>query len=317
MGRRRESNLHLPPHLYLKDGSYRYKRRVNGKQVAKNFGKSLSEALRLWAEAEGTDWEAETVRDAILAYLDSERGRLAPQTIERYEKSLKRLSPVFGDMRLADLEPKHVYQYLKARGDVSANRDRALLSAAYTHARRTGLFRGDDPTKALQYRNPERPRTRLVTDAELAALIAAAPPHMARIIEWAAITGMRQGDILALKVSDAGPDGVVYRASKTGKELLLRWTPSTRRIWQEATQGRIGQAVAFRTTLHTEFTGSGFRASWRAVCERAGVQGVTFHDLRAKAATDAKDPSKLLQHSDPKVTQKHYLRGRSEADPTK
>lgn len=43
------------------------------------------------------------------------------------------------------------------------------------------------------------------------------------------------------------------------------------------------------TLLTTEqgraWTESGFRASWRKACVKAGVQDVTFHDLRGTAVT--------------------------------
>ena len=39
------------------------------------------------------------------------------------------------------------------------------------------------------------------------------------------------------------------------------------------------------TTRMTAWTESGFRASWRKFCQKAGVDGVTFHDLRGTAAT--------------------------------
>ena len=35
----------------------------------------------------------------------------------------------------------------------------------------------------------------------------------------------------------------------------------------------------------TTWTESGFRASWRKACAKAGVVGVTFHDLRGTAVT--------------------------------
>ena len=33
------------------------------------------------------------------------------------------------------------------------------------------------------------------------------------------------------------------------------------------------------------YTSNGFRASWRKSCKRAGVTGLTFHDLRGTAVT--------------------------------
>jgi len=33
------------------------------------------------------------------------------------------------------------------------------------------------------------------------------------------------------------------------------------------------------------YTSDGFRASWRKTCKRAGITGLTFHDLRGTAAS--------------------------------
>ena len=39
------------------------------------------------------------------------------------------------------------------------------------------------------------------------------------------------------------------------------------------------------TSRKTSWTESGFRASWRKACKKAGVEGLTFHDLRGTAIT--------------------------------
>ena len=74
----------------------------------------------------------------------------------------------------------------------------------------------------------------------------------------------------------------------------------------------------FRTRTGEHYTGSGWRANWQRAMHRAVADGVlaasfTDHDIRAKAAADARaqglDPSALLGHSDPRVTSRHYLRG--------
>jgi len=39
------------------------------------------------------------------------------------------------------------------------------------------------------------------------------------------------------------------------------------------------------TTRGAAWTEGGFRASWRTACKAAGVEGLTFHDLRGTAVT--------------------------------
>ncbi len=74
----------------------------------------------------------------------------------------------------------------------------------------------------------------------------------------------------------------------------------------------------FRTRTGTPYTGSGFRAIWQRYMRSAIRDGVlrerfADHDIRAKSATDAVaqglDATRLLGHSDPQVTHRHYLRG--------
>jgi len=72
----------------------------------------------------------------------------------------------------------------------------------------------------------------------------------------------------------------------------------------------------------TPWTGDGFRASWDKVCVKAGVTGVTFHDLRATFITLAyrvhgasfREISEVSGHAErdvERVIRQHYLAGDS------
>ncbi len=77
---------------------------------------------------------------------------------------------------------------------------------------------------ALQYRNAEPPRQRYVTDGELAAIVAAAGQRMRLLVRFAYLTGIRQGDILAMRLTAATADGIAYKDGKTGKNHLIAWS---------------------------------------------------------------------------------------------
>lgn len=303
-------NRSLPAHLHRKHGAYYYVVRVEGRTKWLRLSADYGEALRKWAEIEGgkpaVQW---TVARAIGHYLDVSRGRLKPATIKGYEWSAKALIPVFGHMPVGELRKAHVYSYVVARGNVAGNRERALLSAVYTHLGQAGIYDGPNPARELRFRNPEKPRKRYVTDGELLALEAAAKPRMRALVRFAYLTGARERDILALRLTAATDAGIRYTASKTGHETLVAWSDDLRALWRQIAGLRVGNVPAFLTRDGRAYTPSGFRASWRKLKLRAGLPDITFHDLRRKAGSDADTEAHaqaLLGHEDGKVTRRHY-----------
>jgi integrase len=310
VGRRRQHDKHLPRRMYLRAGTYYF---AGPKWI--NLGRDYGRALIQYAGIVGERQTVTTVRELLSHYLESSAKRLKPSTLEGYRNSSANLCRVFGDMALEDVEPAHVYRYLVERGDVQANRDRALLSAAYTHARRIGAFRGDDPAKGLQYRNPETPRKRYVTDDEFAALLAASPPKLAAVLRVTYLAGLRIGDALALRVSDLTAEGIAYQQEKAGARLVVEWTPELREAVEDAKRAfrRFGREWLFesrqtRTKAAGPYTVSGLRANFRRALAKAGLPHMTLHDLRRKAGSDVEDAhaTKLLGHADAKVTRRHY-----------
>ena len=305
MGRPRKSNKHLPERMRFRHGAFYY---AGAKWV--HLGREYSAALKQYADLVGQRETVFTVKQAIDSYFAHSAARLRPVTLINYQFNAKRLIPVFGHMALADIKPAHIYKYLYKYGDVQANRDRALLSAVYSHARHIGAFDGVDPTKGLQYRNTETPRKRYITDAELSDLMKASSLKMACIIRVAYLTGMRQADVLAVKMSDIQADGIYYKAGKTGKETMIEWSDELRAAVKLANSlwRRFGREYLFEARGKTPYSGNGIRAMFRRVRVKANLPDVTFHDLRRKAGSDVEliDAQALLQHSDGKVTARHY-----------
>lgn len=317
MGRRRTTDKHLPRWMQRKHGAYYIVRGNKWIRLGKDYGPALIE----YAKLVGDRPLVATVADAVTHYLESSATRLAPATLEGYRRSAALLAPVFGHMALTDLTPADVYRYLVERGDVQANRDRALLSAAYTHARRIGAFSGDDPAKGLRYRNEEKPRQRYVTDDEMQRLLEAASPKLGTIARFIELTGMRQSDALRVRLADMDDEGVHYTSGKTGKRLVVLWSDELRAVVDDAKRlwRRFGREYLFeskpRGRLHKRapgpYTPSGLRALWRAARAKAGLADVRLHDLRGKAGSDVEtqqDAQRLLGHADGKITAKHYRR---------
>ena len=320
MGRQRKTNKHLPRGMLIQHGAYYLKRVNKWIRLADEYGPALVRYAELVAERPGVA----TVADAVSHYLQTSAKRLRTATLDNYQRSAQNLAAVFGHMALDALKPADVYGYLLRKGNVQANRDKALLSAAYTHARRIGAFSGDDPAKDLRYRNEEMPRERYVTDAELEQILAAASPKLACIIRFSYLTGMRQSDVLAVRMEDINDEGIRYKPSKAGKRAritVVAWTEELREVVEDAKRlwRRFGREWLFESHPRGPnagrgvgpYTTSGVRALWRVAREKAGLNDIRLHDFRAKAGSDSvseTDAQDLLTHANPAITQRHYRR---------
>jgi len=321
VGRKRLNAKHLPANMQHRHGAYFFVKRGKWLRLAGDYG----QALIKYAALVGAPVAVLTVKDLVWHYIESAKGRLAEKTLANYRISAANVCAVFGPMGLADLEPSMVYEYLTRTGNVQANRDRALLSVAYTHARRIGAYRGDDPTKALEYRNAEKPRKRYVTDTEETALIAAASPKLAVIMRFLHLTAMRQGDALRVRLCDLTEEGIELTQGKTGHRQVITWSPElvatvdeAKRLWR-----RFGREYLFESAPKGKhkrppgaYTPSGLRALFRRYRAKSGIVDIRLHDLRRKAGSDVGEEHAraLLGHSDAKVTRKHY---RAKADRVK
>ncbi len=291
----------------MRKGSYYYVTRKGDKQQWIPLGKDYGDALRQWTDLEGVSRKPTlTVADALAHYLDNRSSRLAKKTMTEYRAQAERLGKVFGAMPLADLKRSHVFTYLTKRGNVAGNRERDLLRAAINHARNLD-FKGDNPCEKMQYRNPETPRKRYVTDVELSKLLLASRPRFALLIRWLYLTGMRISDALTLPITAASEDGIRWTEGKKQIPRFVEWSDELRSVWKSAAGSRIGAQALF-VGQKGPYTLSGAESTWAKVRKRSGVDNITFHDLRRKAGSDVslEHAQALLGHTDPRVTKRVY-----------
>lgn len=325
MGRTKSKNKHLPAKMHLKSGRYYYVySNPVGKVVWESLGRDFGKALMLWAEREGSSpKQARTVQNALAHYIETEKHRLAEETIKGYTRSMGNLIAVFGAMELEDVTPNMVFEYVRRVGNVQANRDKALLSATFVAARAWGWIGKNEsnPAEGIR-RNPEKARRRYITDAELAQLVSKLPRKIALIVEFAYITALSLGDILRLKLTDAKPNGIAYSRHKTdGSPTVIVWSDTLRALWREAAGDRIGAQPLFKSSRSKtgHYTVSGFESIWQKAKKETGVPDVRFHDLRRKAGSDVSEEhaQELLDHADPKTTRRHYRAKPKLAKPVK
>jgi len=305
MGRKRKSGNHLPKRVYHRHGAYYF---VSAAGDWIPLGKELPKAMAKWAELVDKPLIARTMNDLFDRYMLEIAPQKAPLTYLGNQKEIQPLRAFFGDMRLADVTPVHIYKYLDIRGQqapVRANREKALLSHVFALAIRWGEI-GDNPCRHVK-RLPEKPRNRYIEDAELEAFVAGAPLLIQNWVAFKYLTGLRQGDILAIRRDQLKEDGIHVAISKTGERRVIEWSEELKTVVAEivAMPRPVRGLHLFCNRQGQPYTSSGFRAIWqramRAALQSGRVQErFTEHDIRGKAATDAEaagmNAQKLLAH---------------------
>lgn len=325
MGRRRTRDRHLPPHMQRKGKVYYHTPYLNGRVVWIRLADNYSDALREWAQREGsTKSKGSTVGDALDRYLIDNLPKLAKATQREYQRYSNQLRVIFGAVHLDDVRPNHIAEYLDRHpASVLANREIAMLSSTFTAAMRWGWC-DRNPCIGVR-RNTERARSRLPEQAEIDAILAVAPDKIRIIVQLALLTSARKEDLLVIKTSDAGEEGLTIAIQKSlrandkhpARRLLYEWTDDLRSVIDTARKlPRRAVSEFLITNRHGQpYTTTGFDSIWQRVLKKAGVSGVHFHDLRARSLTDAKNQGgidyavELAAHKSASTTAR-YLRDR-------
>jgi integrase len=290
-----------------------------------------------------------TVDEYLQSWLsDTARYQVSEGTFLRYERTCRNhLLPFFGRLRMRDLTPTHVRAFKARKIEEGLNPNtvgvmQGVLNVALNQAVDDGLLpanpaarvkkaaaRGESPMRALSNEEPSR-------------LIAAAEATRDEaLITLALRTGMRQGELAALRwedldLSDAKRGTVTVRRSadtrtqtristtKTGEERRVgigaRTVATLKAHKKRQLEERMGTSswadpgLVFLNTRGRIRRRDSVMRSLRRLLVQAGLPAeVRFHDLRHTAATLAikqgipiPTVSKMLGHSDPAMTLRRY-----------
>lgn len=288
MGRQKKHNTHLPPRMLHRHGAYWHTPRLEGRQRWERLSSDFGESMRMYYQREQRTLAGSTVHDAIARYEREVLPGHAPKTQYDYSAYLGRLRPIFGESKLCSVRRSDVAQYLDRRSaKIAANREVACLSSVFRNAIRWGWCE-ENPCLGAP-RNTERRRTRLPSEAELAAIRVAASAQIGCMVDLVLLIGIRKGDLLKIRLSDMTSQGLLVVISKTSAEAIFQWTDALRDVIDRARRlrRRVGSMYLFANRKGQRYTPSGWDCIWRRTLVRAGVKGLTFHDLRRLVITQA------------------------------
>lgn len=314
MGRKRQSNHALPPRMHMKGETYYYVTSTTPRKWIR-LDKDLARAKLLWAQIETGGAIGGSFFPALLQqWLSSEQyNKLADATKKTYQTLIDLLPQVF-DGPMEAIRPVHVAQFMDTHASKSqANLGRVILSNVFDYAIRRGIIECPNAAKMVP-KFTIKGRDRYLTDDEFAAIRKNGNDVVKVAMDIAYLTGARITDVLKLRLADCQDDGVFIEQHKTKKRQLFTWSPELREAISIAK--KLPRPIRGLHLLCTRkgkpYSYSAFYAIWSNACEKAGVENVHFHDIRGKAATEAKqqgqDYQALLGHASQAMSDKYIKR---------
>lgn len=264
--------------------------------------------------------------------------RRAPSTLQDYEIILRRhLAPFFGERPLERVTSADVAAYAdrKLGAGLAHNTVRNhlnLLYGVFVHAVKRG-WAPANPVAGVDRPRPERvdPDIRFLDEPELEALLRAVPddgfgPSDRTVYLTAAMSGLRQGELLALRWRDVDWSvGVIrvrrkhYRGEfgQPKSKRSSRAVPMADRLaaelehhFQRSSYRRDDDLVFGHPQLGTVRDASKLRRRFLAAARAAGLRPARFHDLRhtfgtrmAAAGAPLRAIQEWMGHRDYKTTE--------------
>jgi len=276
----------------------KHRRMTLGKHPALKTAEARKTAAKLYADvrlgndpasakAEKQGRAAETFGAILKTYLIRRRGTIRASSYGQIERHLElNLRPLHG-LNLASLDRRAIAAQLARitieNGPVHANRVRTSLNKFLSWCCGEGLIEAN-PT-AFTNQNPERPRDRVLTDSELAAIWKMLPDgDYGDILKLLILTGQRREEIARLQWSEINFEHDVIALpgtrTKNHRAHFVPITPAVRGILEARRNN--GRALVFGS-------GQGAFGGWTRCKARldatAKIAPWVVHDIRRSVAT--------------------------------
>ena len=262
----------------------------NTKGDAERWARDVENEMDRGIFVSRTEAENTTLKDALERFIEEYVPKYRHPDVPKYTaRSLQRrkISTKF----LASIRTKDIADYIRERESegMSGNTirlDLALLSRLFNVARSSwGMESLTNPVQHAQRPKISKGRVRRLEGDEEERLIGACPEAFRSIVQFALETGMRRGEIASLTW-----DGINLKRktaylprTKNEDERTVPLSPKAAKILEDL-DGRSGNVFGVSTLYITHV--------YMKACKKAGIEDLTFHDLRHEAT------SRLFENTD-------------------
>jgi integrase len=266
-----------------------------------------------------------------LRYIEHDRGR-KPSTVTGYHVIVRsQLLPAFGDHPLESITPTTVESWLASLGGAASSRTKALvlLHGIFQRAKKVWKLPANPVAEVEKPALSRSGDINVFSPEEVWSLVGtAASEQDAAVYLTAAFTGLRLGELLALRWRDIDfPASVIrVRASysagalttpKSGKVRAVPMAPDVARVLAQLgrrTHWIRDDDLVFAGETGGYLDGSALRRRYKAALASAGLRPLRFHDLRHTFGTrmigkaDIRRVQEWMGHADIQTTMRylHY-----------
>lgn len=239
------------------------------------------------------------------------------KSFKDYRYHLGRAIEAFGKKNLSEITPDMVKREFRRltekHSEIVANRWAATLRGCFTAAQREGLIEAN-PVAGLEKNHEREGRTRALSDAEYAALVKAIREHPNEYERAAFLmlteTGARLGEVLHAKWEDFDFDSLLWNMpeTKAGHPQTIPIHEDLAAVLQSLPRDGL-YVVRGKYPFKPRCD---LKNAWAAVLKASGIDRATLHDLRRTFCVQVARvagihaASKILRHSDIRVTARHY-----------
>lgn len=310
---------------------------VNGRPKRCYFyGRTKAEVLRKIAAAKDREENGPAFDEVIAAWLDEYKTQVMPNTMNPIKAAARRAADAFAGVPVSRITPADVSRFVAdfAARTHAARKTAAMqlqtISMACAYAVRMGWITANPARDVVLPRGLKKKPREMPSAEDLARIKASTDVGQGGMFAlWALYTGLRRGELLALRWEDVDVQQRVVRVSRSvyhiGEEPHIkapktaagvRVVPIPDRLAEHL---RPGRGLVFPDPeTHDLFRRHEFERMWNSFRQATGVE-CTPHQLRHAYATmlfeadvDGKDAQALLGHATIHTTLDVYTHIREE-----
>ena len=230
---------------------------------------------------------AETFKEVAERFLKHQKARLTAKTYEREEGIVRNHLAPFNNLKLSSIRKVDIQRYVT---------ERAAKASAYSVGRELTVIKHllglaveweiipFNPAQGVKAPKQPAGRVRYLQPTELRTLLEACKDGLKEIVALAVSTGMRRGEILALRYLDVDLPNrrIMLPQTKNGDGRIVYLNEMAMTVFRSVERD---EETKPNDRIFADWTPDAMSTAFSRLCDKLKIVDFRFHDLRHTAAS--------------------------------